>query len=70
MGDLNEKEKGNQGKIFTIALGNGKKWKLRAAEDATIEGVWYYIKPVVPKGIFAIISTSDETSRPLLKGVD
>lgn len=66
MGDWCEKEP----KFVSVSLGNGKKWKIRAAGDATLEDVWRFIKSAVPFGIFAVIEDPDGTKKQFLKGVD
>ncbi len=69
MGNWIPEEK-DPNKIFTIKLGNGKKWSLRAVENTPLSEIWQFIKPVVPSGIFANITGPDGQSKNFLKGAD
>lgn len=56
--------------VFAIALGNGRKWNVHAANDATLKEVWDFIKFAVPHGIFAVITAPNGDQKQFLRGVD
>lgn len=63
-------EEKRDSKAFNIALGNGKKWTIRAAGNTTLDAVWNFIKPAVPHGIFAVIQDEKGNQKQYLRGVD